>query len=72
MLEKLQATFLFLCRWLYLTKNTRKIYNAMVYKPLSLRCLKFNGAIFFDDKEGQSLLTTCCHSLSLEGSVCTH
>lgn len=47
-------------------------YNAIVHKLLPLRCLKFNGAIFFDDKEDQSPLTTCCHSLSPEGSVRTH
>lgn len=46
--------------------------NAIVHKLLPLRCLKFNGAIFFDDKEDQSPLATCCHSLSPEGSVCTH
>lgn len=47
-------------------------YNAIAHKPLPLRCLKFNGALFFDDKEDQSPLTTCCQSLSPEGSVCTH
>lgn len=77
MLEKLQANFFFFFVAVALPviatkKNTRKIYNAIVYKPLPLRCLKFNGAIFFDDKEGQIPPTTCCHSLSLEGSVCAH
>lgn len=57
-------------------KKKKKIrnggYNAIVHKPLPLRCLKFNGAIFFDDKEDQIPLTTRCHSLSPEGSVRTH
>lgn len=48
--------------------------NVRVYKPRLLKGLNFNGAfsVFFDDMDGQSPLTTRCHSLSLGESVCVH
>lgn len=52
---------------------TNSGYNAIAHKPLPLRCLKFNGGIFFDDKEGQIPPATRCSSVSPEGACpCIH